>query len=105
MNKRRNYKKKPTQKKIKSHKKFYAVAVGRDGPDVYSTWPECKSKVNGFPGALFKGFDSHEEAIAYIDKIVNTRNRYLDDYNQRHSEPMEDDDIDAQLDAVLQRHE
>ena len=41
--------------------KFYAVRVGRL-PGVYATWDECKSQVNGYPGAKYKSFPTLEEA-------------------------------------------
>lgn len=50
----------------KSKKNFYAVAKGNGGPQIYRTWPECQSKVSGFPGAVFKGFATESEAQAFI---------------------------------------
>eukprot|EP00037_Helgoeca_nana_P023869 m.248768 g.248768 ORF g.248768 m.248768 type:complete len:159 (-) comp26475_c4_seq1:431-907(-) len=50
----------------KSKKNFYAVAKGNGGPQIYRTWPECQSKVSGFPGAVFKGFATEKEAQAFI---------------------------------------
>jgi ribonuclease HI len=46
-------------------KNFYAVAVGRV-PGVYSSWPEAKAQVDGFPGARYKGFGGQEEARAWL---------------------------------------
>lgn len=42
-------------------KNFYAVKKGRH-PGIYRTWDECKKNVDGFPGAVFKGFATKEEA-------------------------------------------
>lgn len=46
----------------KSKKKaYYAVYRGRK-PGVYTSWPECEAQVNGFPGAIHKGFSTMAEA-------------------------------------------
>lgn len=39
----------------------YAVWVGRR-PGIYFSWNECLAQVHGYPGAIFKGFYSLEEA-------------------------------------------
>ena len=96
--------KKRKQRTVKSHKAYYAVAIGRDGPNVYSTWPECKVQVNGFQGAQYKGFDSHVAALKYIDETLGVETALREKY----SEPVEDDELDRQfdeLDAFLARHE
>ena len=46
-------------------KKFYAVKSGYT-PGVYDTWEECKKQVSGYPGAIYKGFSTLEEAMEYI---------------------------------------
>jgi ribonuclease HI len=46
-------------------KDFYAVQVGRR-PGIYRTWTECKAQTDGFPGAVFKGFDTEEEARDFV---------------------------------------
>ncbi len=46
-------------------KKFYAVKNGRK-IGIFSTWAECQKQVQGFPGALFKGFVTLEEAQTYM---------------------------------------
>lgn len=46
-------------------KKFYAVKNGKV-PGIYNTWEECKAQVDGYSGAVFKGFDSICEAKAYL---------------------------------------
>lgn len=43
---------------------FYAVKVGRV-PGVYSTWTECKNNVDGFGGAVYRKFNTIEEASAF----------------------------------------
>ena len=46
-------------------KNFYAVKEGRV-PGIYKTWAECQEQVNGFSGAVFKGFATEEEAVEFI---------------------------------------
>jgi len=45
--------------------KFYAVAVGRE-PGIYTNWPLAKSQVDGFAGALYKGFPDRAAAEAWL---------------------------------------
>lgn len=50
-------------------KKFYAVAAGRV-PGIYSRWfgdTGAHAQVHGFPGAVYKGFGTYEEARAFMD--------------------------------------
>ncbi len=46
-------------------KNFYAVKVGKT-PGIYTTWEEAKAQVSGFPGAVYKGFVTADEAKAYM---------------------------------------
>jgi ribonuclease HI len=46
---------------------YYAVRCGRN-IGVYKTWSECQSNVKGFPGAVFKKFDTVEEAEQFSKK-------------------------------------
>lgn len=39
----------------------YVVVKGRN-PGIYRTWAECQAEVAGFSGAVFKGYESMEEA-------------------------------------------
>lgn len=47
-------------------KKFYAVKIGKT-PGVYETWAECQNQINGFSGAVYKGFSTKEEAMAFVN--------------------------------------
>ena len=51
-------------------KKYYAVKVGKT-PGIYGTWSECEEQIKGFPGALYKGFATLDEAEKFIlaDKV------------------------------------
>lgn len=46
-------------------KKYYAVRVGKT-PGIYLTWDECKTMVDGYPGAKYKGFEKLAEAEAFL---------------------------------------
>ena len=45
-------------------KQYYVVKKGKT-PGIYRTWDECKMQVLNFPGAIYKGFATEEEAMAY----------------------------------------
>lgn len=45
--------------------KYYAVKKGKT-PGIYFTWEDCKSMVDGYPGAQYKSFGSIEEAESYL---------------------------------------
>lgn len=42
-------------------KKFYVVWKGVD-PGIYEVWNECQAQIKGYEGAIYKSFDSREEA-------------------------------------------
>lgn len=48
-------------------KKFYAVKVGKK-TGIFNTWEECESYVKGFPGAIYKGFETEIEAKAFMEE-------------------------------------
>lgn len=41
--------------------KFYVVWKGVT-PGVYTRWTECQLQTKGFEGAIYKSFETHEEA-------------------------------------------
>ena len=49
-------------------KKYYAVARGKT-PGIYFTWDDCKTQVEGFPGAVYKGFPTVIEAQEFIEQV------------------------------------
>lgn len=51
-------------------KKFYAVKVGKT-PGIYETWADCQTQINGYSGAVYKGFATREEAAAFISGETN----------------------------------
>ena len=48
---------------------FYAVKNGRV-KNIYDNWESCKQQVQGFKGAQFKKFKTKQEAIDYMNDIV-----------------------------------
>ncbi|KAG0561559.1 hypothetical protein KC19_9G073300 [Ceratodon purpureus] len=46
-------------------KRYYAVRRGIR-PGVYSSWGECAEMVIGFKGAIYKGFETREEAVSFV---------------------------------------
>ncbi len=61
-------------------KKYYVVWKGIE-PGVYTSWKECQAQIKGYAGALYKSFDSEDEAnkaaasspYAYIGKAATVR--------------------------------
>lgn len=47
-------------------RKVYAVRKGRN-TGVFDTWEECKRAVHGFSGAVYKSFETRQEAQDYLD--------------------------------------
>lgn len=53
----------------KSRKKYYAIKEGKDCKDkIVNTWDECKKFTHGY-NAVYKGFQTLEEAEEYLGKI------------------------------------
>lgn len=44
---------------------FYAVAKGLH-PGIYKTWVDCKNQIDGFKGAVYKKFETENEANDFI---------------------------------------
>jgi len=49
-------------------KKYYAVAKGKT-PGIYLTWDDCKAQVDHFPGAVYKGFVTLQEAEVFVQNV------------------------------------
>jgi len=56
---------------------FYAVAVGKK-TGIYSNWEDCKAQIEDFQGAIYKKFNSNEEAIDFINDFSNNIYVYTD---------------------------
>lgn len=57
-------------------KKFYAVKKGTV-PGIYTTWGECQQNVNGFPGAIYKGFATRNAAEEFMG--IDTKSDLTED--------------------------
>lgn len=53
-------------------KKYYAVAKGKT-PGIYRTWDDCKAQVTRFPGAVYKGFETIQEAETFIESVTGAK--------------------------------
>lgn len=54
--------------------KFYAVRKGSK-PGIYTDWETTKAQVNGFPGAIYKGFKTRSEAEAFMSGSTKSTSR------------------------------
>ena len=54
-------------------KKYYAVKKGIT-PGIYTTWADCQQNINGYSGAIYKGFSTEVEAKEFmgIEEPVQT---------------------------------
>jgi ribonuclease HI len=69
--------------------KYYAVAAGRT-TGIFTSWPEARAQVEGFPGAVFKSFKTREQAQAFLaDPVLGKgtgRKKTASDRNPRHAD-------------------
>lgn len=49
-------------------KKYYTVKIGKI-PGIYNSWAECKANIDGFSGAVYKGFATLEEAQNFFGDV------------------------------------
>lgn len=52
-------------------KKYYAVKAGNT-PGIYYSWDDCRKQVEGYTGAVYKGFDNITEADEFIRGAVSS---------------------------------
>jgi ribonuclease HI len=50
---------------VAKKKNYYAVKNGRK-PGIYTTWADCQQEIIGFSGAVYKGFETLEEAQEFM---------------------------------------
>lgn len=50
--------------------KYYVVKKGNN-PGIYSSWEECEKEIKGYKGAIFKSFNTYEDAKMYLDEKEN----------------------------------
>ena len=48
-------------------KKYYGVIGGKEGDAVYEDWGSCKENVHGIAGVVYRGFESRDEAISFLE--------------------------------------
>lgn len=51
--------------------KFYAVKKGR-ATGIFHTWEECKAQTAGYPGAIYKSFQTAAQAAEYMGWTANS---------------------------------
>ena len=56
--------------------KYYAVRLGHDGPQVYTSWADCEKAVKGFKGAKFKSFLTLTDAGEYLNNVESILTTY-----------------------------
>lgn len=80
---------------------YYAVHKGRGGPNIYNTWPECKKAVDGLVGAVYKKFESMEDANKFMKQGFEASGGSKPKGLVRHEKYETDnkDEIDAVLNA------
>ncbi|MCY6355179.1 ribonuclease H family protein [Clostridium sp. ZS2-4] len=76
--------------------KYYAVKKGRK-TGIFNSWEECKKQIEGFSGAIYKGFASYEDAYNFVNgeiknKVTHKKNikqieayvdgSYFEEYNK-----------------------
>ena len=75
-------------------KKYYSIAVGRK-PGIYEDWPSAQAQVQGYAGAIFKGFPTRDEAKNWLNnptrsstlvKIKSTKSSLNEDTSPKDGE-------------------
>ncbi|MCR5030358.1 MAG: ribonuclease HI [Selenomonadaceae bacterium] len=69
-----------------AQKKVYAVKRGRKA-GLFTSWDDCKAQVDGFPGAIYKGFPSRQEAEAWLFDAPETISLFDDEKDKPLSRP------------------
>lgn len=67
-------------------KKYYAVARGK-APGIYFTWEECRTQVEQFSGAVYKGFETLQDAEAFLSNVTGNERYNTAEDLQRNSYP------------------
>lgn len=75
--------------------KFYAIKNGRK-IGIYSSWDECKKQVDGFKGAIYKGFTSYDDAKKFVGYISDDKSSA--EYNENYFDK-KDDVVKAYVDG------
>lgn len=71
-------------------RKVYAVVKGRK-PGIYKNWSDAHAQIEGFSGAVYKGFPSVDEAEEWIKSISSGRTGYgikrIEESSSKRTEP------------------
>lgn len=59
--------------------KFYAIKKGRQ-IGIYTNWAEVKKLVIGYPGAIYKSFETREDAETYLKGDTQDTTEVTDEY-------------------------
>jgi len=49
--------------------RYYGIKRGRQTGVFFGSWADCQKLVSGYPGALFKGFSSADEAFEWVGPV------------------------------------
>uniref|UniRef100_A0A6C0JY68 ribonuclease H n=1 Tax=viral metagenome TaxID=1070528 RepID=A0A6C0JY68_9ZZZZ len=72
---------------------MYAIARGKT-TGIVNTWDECKVQIDGYKGAIFKKFDTKEDAEKFIADNVIPPTKNLIAYYDRQKDSWDDDEIE-----------
>ena len=56
--------------------RYYAVRTDRK-PGIYYSWEECKNQIHRYSGALFKSFETKQQAEEYINNMIKKENIFV----------------------------
>lgn len=84
-------------------KKIYAVKKGKT-TGLFDSWSVCSNAVKGYPGAEFKGFETEEEARAYLGMEPGEGNKELDKHAEKIPKGQVIAYVDGSFDQVIGRY-
>ena len=56
--------------------RYYAVRTDRK-PGIYYSWEECKNQIHRYSGALFKSFETKQQAEEYVNNTIEKENIFV----------------------------
>ena len=78
-------------------KKYYAVKKGKT-PGIYRSWDDCKAQTEGYSGAIYKSFQSIEEAENFVRGTAAASDGNGEEGGAE-AEPVDDDTAVAYVDG------
>ena len=79
-------------------KKFYAVKQGRK-TGMFLTWDDCKKQVMGYPGAIYKSFETKEEAEEYLGITADGTSKNTDTVRENKEYSIAEDAVEIYVDG------